>query len=103
MFMVTDPSSGVGSKDKGGNDSGKENNTTPGFADLFRTIDNFDQELGEIKHWLLEKEVNIRQLTEDYRDIEEKNSRLNHSCLSSDDSIPTTTTSISNTETLYMP
>ena len=81
------------------NDSCKESNTTPGLINLFQTLDYLDQELGDIKRWLLEKEANIRPLTEDYRNIKEENRRLDHSCLSPYDLIPTTSTSIYNTET----
>ena len=81
------------------NDSCKENNTTPGRTNWFQTLDYLDQELGDIKRWLREKEANIRPLTEDYRKIKEENRRLDHSCLSPYDPIPTTSTSIYNTQT----
>ena len=56
--------------------SGEENNATPGLADLFRTLEDLDQELGDMERWLLEKDAIIRPLTEDCRDIEEENRRL---------------------------
>ena len=42
------------------NDLDKESKATLDLADLFRTLDDLDQELGKIIDWLLEKEANIR-------------------------------------------
>ena len=85
------------------NGSGKEGNVTLGLANLFRTLDDLDHQLGGIKQLLLEKEANIRLLTEDYRDIKENNRRLDYSYLPPDVPTPTIPASNSNAKTLFVP